>query len=149
MANFENFVKSMTLCLLKFKVTPIFCLPSNVIPGEVTASSKYLLSCKAADLFEEGLPLKCILPVFSAMPQYCKLHGRVHLKILPPSKKSAVPKAELVEVLRCSAFTSVMRSKIPAKIMVYNTPTNEIHKTIQVGTKMISQGQLIILEKNK
>ena len=33
--------------------------------------------------------------------------------------------------------------------MVYKTPTNEIHKTIQVGTKMISQGQLIILEKNK
>ena len=60
-----------------------------------------------------------------------------------------LPKAELVEVLRCSAFTSVMRSKIPAKIMVYKTPTNEIHKTIQVGTKMISQGQLIILEKNK
>ena len=59
-----------------------------------------------------------------------------------------LPKAELVEVLRCSAFTSVMRSKIPAKIMVYKTPTNEIHKTIQVGTKMISQGQLIILEKN-
>ena len=61
--------------------------------------------------------------------------------------KSALPKAELVEVLRCSAFTSVMRSKIPAKIMVYKTPTNEIHKTIHVGTKIISQGQLIILEK--
>ena len=58
-----------------------------------------------------------------------------------------LPKAELVEVLRCSAFTSVMRSKIPAKIMVYKTPTNEIHKTIHVGTKMISQGQLIILKE--
>ena len=64
------------------------------------------------------------------------------------SKYMNLPKAELVEVLRCSAFTSVMRSKIPAKIMVYKTPTNEIHKTIHVGTKMISQGQLIILEKN-
>ena len=59
-----------------------------------------------------------------------------------------LPKAEFVEVRLCSAFTSVMRRRIPAKIMVYKTPTNEIHKTIHDGTKMISQGQLIIL-KNK
>ena len=75
--------------------------------------------------------------------------GNTVFENMVPSNKSVLPKAELVEVLRCSAFTSVMRSKIPAKIMVYKTPTNEIHKTIQVGTKMISQGQLIILEKNK
>ena len=37
---FENFVKSMTFCLSKLKVTPSFCFPFK-IPDNPTATSTY------------------------------------------------------------------------------------------------------------
>ena len=58
-----------------------------------------------------------------------------------------IPKAELVEVLLCSALISVIRNKIPAKIMVYKTPTSEMHKTIHNGTNVISHGHEMTLKK--
>ena len=39
---FENFVKSITSCLLKLKVTPSFCFTFK-IPDDPTASSTYVL----------------------------------------------------------------------------------------------------------
>ena len=57
-----------------------------------------------------------------------------------------LPKAELVEVLLCSALISVIRNKIPAKIMVYKTPTSEMHKTIHNGTNVISHGHVMTLK---
>ena len=62
---------------------------------------------------------------------------------------STIPKAELVEVLLCSALISVIRNKIPAKIMVYKTPTSEMHKTIHNGTNVISHGHEMTLKKYK
>ena len=49
-----------------------------------------------------------------------------------------IPNAEFVDVLLCSTLTSGILRSIPAKMMVYKTPTNEMHRTIHNGTNVIS-----------
>ena len=44
---FEDFVKSMTSCLSKLKVTPSFCFAFK-IPDDVAASTKYVLLTEKA-----------------------------------------------------------------------------------------------------
>ena len=61
---------------------------------------------------------------------------------------TAAPKAELVEVLLCSALTSGIRRRIPAKMIVYRTPTSEMQRTIHRGTNTISQGQVMSLQRS-
>ena len=56
-----------------------------------------------------------------------------------------VPNAEFVDVLLCSTLTSGILRSIPAKMMVYNTPTNEIQRTIHKGTNVISHRHWIKL----
>ena len=56
-----------------------------------------------------------------------------------------IPNAEFVDVLLCSTLTSGILRSIPANMMVYSTPTNEIQRTIHNGTNVISQRQWIKL----
>ena len=49
-----------------------------------------------------------------------------------------LPKAELVDVLLCSTLTSGIRRSIPANMIVYNTPTRDMQRTIHKGTNVIS-----------
>jgi hypothetical protein len=53
------------------------------------------------------------------------------------------PSALLKEVRLCCGFTSGARSKIPAKMIVYRTPTRERHIRIHRGTNTTSQLQEI------
>ena len=41
--DFENFVKSMTFCLPKLKVTPSFCFAFK-IPDDMTVTNKYFIT---------------------------------------------------------------------------------------------------------
>ena len=52
---FENFVKSMTSCLSKLKVTPSFCFAFK-IPDNPTASNNYYLD---------------VMCIFSSLVEYC------------------------------------------------------------------------------
>ena len=56
-----------------------------------------------------------------------------------------IPNAEFVDVLLCSTLTSGILRSIPAKMMVYNTPTNEMQSTIHRGTNVISHRHWIKL----
>lgn len=57
--------------------------------------------------------------------------------------RKVYPSALLKEVRLCCGFTSGARSKIPAKMIVYRTPTRERHIRIHRGTNTTSQLQEI------
>lgn len=53
--------------------------------------------------------------------------------------RKVYPSALLNEVRLCCGFTSGARNRIPAKMIVYRTPTRERHIRIHRGTNTTSQ----------